>query len=85
MLTGQPINTIEVGGDMIKHTVCHAAHIIAFARATDFGLKGDEHPRACNADKELSAEVREFRGKAAYSVGLCRDLSTVDTRPFCPC
>lgn len=78
MPTGKPINAMEVDGDVVEYTICDAAHIIAFAKAADFGLKGNEHPRAINADKKLLAKVSEFRGKAAYSVGLCRDPSTVD-------
>lgn len=78
MPTGQPINTMEVDGSVIEYTICDAAHIIAFATAADFGLRGDENPRSINADKKLLAKVCEFRGKAAHSVGLCRDPSTVD-------
>ncbi|CAK4031672.1 2-methyl-aconitate isomerase [Lecanosticta acicola] len=76
--TGKPLDTMELNGRTIEYSICDAAHIIAFARASDFGLKGDEHPKSINEDKELLDRVRAFRGKAAYSVGLCRDPSTVD-------
>lgn len=78
MPTGQPINEMELDGQTIEYTLCDAAHIIAFARAADFGLQGNEHPRAINEDKKLLNKVRQFRGKAAHSVGMCRSPSTVD-------
>ncbi|KAF2172212.1 hypothetical protein M409DRAFT_62969 [Zasmidium cellare ATCC 36951] len=78
MPTGQPVNEMDIDGHTIEYTICDAAHIIAFARAVDFGLQGNEHPRAINEDKGLLKRVREFRGKAAHSVGLCREPSTVD-------
>ncbi|KAK4508129.1 hypothetical protein PRZ48_001867 [Zasmidium cellare] len=78
MPTGQPVNKMDVDGHEIEYTICDAAHIIAFAKAADFGLRGNEHPRAINEDKKLLARVREFRGKAAHLVGLCRAPSTVD-------
>lgn len=72
------MNTMEVDDNTIEYTTCDAAHIIAFAKAADFGLMGHEHPRSVNADQKLLDKVREFRSKAAHSVGLCRDPSTVD-------
>lgn len=76
--TYKPVDDMEIDGRSFQYTICDAAHIIAFARASDFGLRGDEHPRIINQNKELLERIRAFRGKAAYSVGMCRDPSTVD-------
>jgi 2-methylaconitate cis-trans-isomerase PrpF len=78
MPTGKPIETMELHGHNVQYTICDAAHIIAFAKAEDFGLVGDEHPKAINEDKQLLKRIKEFRGRAAYSVGMCRDWTTVD-------
>lgn len=78
MPTGRPVDQMELNGKTIDFTICDAAHIIAFARASDFGLDGGEHPKTINEDRDLLAKVREFRGKAAYLVGMCRSPSTVD-------
>ena len=78
MPTGKSVNEMSIDGRTIQHTICDAAHIIVFAKATDFGLHGDEHPKTINANKDLLARIRAFRGKAAHSVGMCRDPSTVD-------
>lgn len=76
--TGRAIDEMDMDGRTIHYTICDAAHIIAFAKASDFGLQGDEHPKTINENKDLLKRIRTFRGKAAYSVGMCRDPSTVD-------
>ncbi|KAF7186331.1 3-methylitaconate isomerase [Pseudocercospora fuligena] len=76
--TGRPIDSMDLDGNSIQHTICDAAHIIAFAYASDFGLKGDEHPKAINENQEVLAKVRRFRGQAAFKVGMCSHPSTVD-------
>ncbi|EGP88548.1 unnamed protein product [Zymoseptoria tritici ST99CH_1E4] len=78
MPTGKPVDTMQLDGQTVQYTICDAAHIIAFAKAEDFGLIGDEHPKKINEDKQLLKRIREFRGRAAHSVGLCRDWTTVD-------
>ncbi|CAK1354660.1 uncharacterized protein RHO25_001561 [Cercospora beticola] len=79
MPNGEPLSKMQLDdGRVIEYTICDAAHIIAFARASDFGLQGDEHPKKINEDRTLLALVREFRGKAAHNVGMCRSPETVD-------
>ncbi|KAM3416042.1 hypothetical protein BST61_g9528 [Cercospora zeina] len=65
-------------GGAVNRGLMPNAHIIAFARASDFGLHGDEHPKKINEDRKLLALVREIRGKAAHYVGMCRSPETVD-------
>ena len=77
--TGEPMSQMTLSnGKSIDFTICDAAHIIAFARASNFGLNGDEHPKTINANNRLLTLIREFRGKAAHSVGMCRSPETVD-------
>ncbi|KAI5371181.1 Putative PrpF protein [Septoria linicola] len=79
MPTGGPISTMHLSdGTTIQYTLCDAAHFIAFARASDFGVKGDEHSKKINENPALLQQIKEFRGKAAYDVGLCRSAETVD-------
>lgn len=65
-------------GKQVSTTICDIAHIIVFGHASDFGIVGNESSATLNANKELIADIREFRGRAAQLVGLCSDWQKVD-------
>lgn len=76
--TGNASDTINLGDDFIKISICDVANIIVFATAADLGIAGNEKPSDINSDKALIARVKEVRGKAAQLVGMCENWQKVD-------
>lgn len=75
----------EIRGKRISYTICDVANIIAFARAQDLGIVGNEPPSTLDKDTALIARIKEVRGKAAQAVGMCKDWQLVDEQsPMLP-
>ncbi|ETN39951.1 uncharacterized protein HMPREF1541_06178 [Cyphellophora europaea CBS 101466] len=82
--TGNVIDTTTVAGKGIECTICDAANIVVFARASDMGINGDEEPGVLDKDTGLLDRIRELRGRAAQNVGLCSSWETIDQVSFLP-
>lgn len=83
--TGNPRDTIDVGGKPVEITVGDAGNLIVFVSADDMGISGQESAQTLTENKAVLDRVREVRGKAAQLVGLCKDWKNVDREsPFMP-
>ena len=76
--TGHASETITLGDNSIKISICDVANIMVFATAADLGIAGDEKPADINSNKDLIARVKEVRGKGAQLAGMCKDWQNVD-------
>lgn len=80
--TGRAIDHTDIDGVEIEFSVCDVANMLVFARAKDFGIKGNETSKALDADAALLAKIKQLRGKACQMLGMCKDWRTVDD--YCP-
>ena len=72
------MSTTTVDGTAVEFTLCHAANLLAFARAGELGLSGAGAPAELDADPNIIARVKELRGKIAQMAGMCQEWSNVD-------
>ncbi|SAK92900.1 AcnD-accessory protein PrpF [Caballeronia catudaia] len=73
--TGNLRDTFDVPGfGPIEASVVDIANLIVFARASSFGLKGNEDPIAIQSDTKLMAAVEHLRGAVAQRLGFVEDV-----------
>lgn len=83
--TGRPVDIINVQGVDIEATICDVGNIAVFAKASDFGLTGNESRSEIDNNVEVDLKLRIFRSKAAELVGITDNWeSLVDEVPFTP-
>lgn len=72
-------------GRRVRFTICDVGNICVFAAADDFAISGHESAAELTGNKALVEDLKEFRGRAAAVVGMCRDWDKVDEQsPFLP-
>lgn len=69
--TGEPINKINTGIEVIEGSIVDAANPAVFVRAKDVGLTGKELPNEIN--KDIQMKLERIRSKAAEMMGLVKD------------
>ena len=80
--TGNPLDTIEIGGKTYEYSFVDAANPVVFVRAEQFGLKGTESPWEFEARpdcQEITRLIEIIRGTAAITIGLAKDLEDAAT------
>ena len=76
--TGNPVDRLEVPGHgVIEASIVDATTAVAFVRAADLGLAGNEMPDALEAKPELLARLEAIRQAAARAAGLPADGKSV--------
>lgn len=74
--TGNVRDTVEVAGlGRVEVTIVDIANLIVYARASDFGLKGNEDPLEIQSDVQLMQAVERLRGAVAFRLGLVDDAA----------
>ncbi len=77
--TGNVVDKIRLeNGSELEVTICDVANPCVYVRASDVGLNGSELPERINHDDQLTAFLREIRGKAGALIGLCSDWRLID-------
>ena len=72
--TGNAADTLEVPGfGPVRVSIVDAANPLAFVRAADLGLRGDELPSELDGDPEKLELLETVRGLAAVKLGLIKD------------
>ncbi|MCX8192152.1 MAG: hypothetical protein N3F06_05030, partial [Nitrososphaerales archaeon] len=69
--TGEPINKIDTGVEVIEGSIVDAANPAVFIRARDVGLTGKELPHEIT--KDIQIKLERIRSKAAEMMGLVKD------------
>jgi 2-methylaconitate cis-trans-isomerase PrpF len=83
--SGNPLDTISLGGHPVQITICDVANICVFAKALDLCISGHESESSINDNTALIARCKELRGRAATLIGMCNDPEKVDEQsPFLP-
>jgi 2-methylaconitate cis-trans-isomerase PrpF len=78
--TGAVVDKFEMEtGQVVAGTLCDAGNPVLWVSASDLGMTGSELSERINSDAALIERVRELRGKAAVTIGLCADWRRVDT------
>jgi hypothetical protein len=75
--TGNPKDTIEIGGKIYEYSLVDAANPVVFVRAEQFGLTGTELPWEFEARPDFKAICKLLeiiRGTCAIKIGLAKDL-----------
>lgn len=70
--TGNPVDTLDVGGRLIEASLVDAANPAIFVRATDLGKSGMEDPADLEADADFLALMEAIRTAGAEAMGLPR-------------
>lgn len=68
--TGNPQDSIEVGGKNYTVSVVDAGNIVVFIKAEELEMSGVETPDQIEANSELMALIEEIRGKVCEKIGL---------------
>jgi 2-methylaconitate cis-trans-isomerase PrpF len=68
--TGNSIDKIETPDGTFEVSFVDVTNPVAFVRAVDIGMRGDELPTEMNGDNELLGRVERLRGACAQRLGL---------------
>jgi hypothetical protein len=67
--TGHPLDTVESSRGQLEVSILDVAHPMAFVRAADLGLRGDETAPALNGDSDLLVLLEQIRGMCSVLLG----------------
>jgi 2-methylaconitate cis-trans-isomerase PrpF len=83
--TGEPADEIETPDGEVQVSFVDVTNPLAFVRASDLGLRGDELPSEINGDVDLLARIERLRGACAHRLGLVDDpMRAADVTPGLP-
>jgi len=83
--TGNVIDEINTGQEIIECSIVDVSNPVVFIRAEDIGLLGDELPSQLNANKQILAKIERIRSVAAEIIGIVNDRKiTTNISPGVP-
>lgn len=71
--TGNLIDEINTGQEIIKCSIVDVTNLVVFIKAEDIGLSGEELPFYLNVNKKILAKIERIRSTAAEIVGIVSD------------
>ena len=71
--TGNVIDEINTGQEIIRCSIVDVSNPVVFVRAEDIGLSGEELPSQLDADKQMLAKIERIRSAAAEIIGIVKD------------
>jgi len=83
--TGNLIDEIDTGQEVVKCSIVDATNPVVFVKAEDIGLSGEELPHQLNANKEMLAKIERIRSAVAEIIGIVDDRKkATDISPGVP-
>lgn len=83
--TGNPVDTVELGGSSYDISIVDAGNPLVFIEARQLGMSGIETPQEIEASIELMDRIEGIRSAAAEMIGLVKDRKLASSEsPYIP-